>query len=99
MKSKALQFEWDEDKNKININKHGISFKMASRVFYDEHRLVFPDIQHSTNEERQITIGFVKDVLMVVHTMRGERVRIISARPATKAERERYYGKDCDFFL
>ena len=85
-------FEWDENKNRININKHGLSFKTAAKVFLDNKRINYYDIEHSINEDRWITIGKVKDVLFVVYTERGNKTRIISAREAQPSEKEKYYG-------
>ena len=88
-----LRFEWDEEKEKINIIKHGIDFKTASHVFLDLNRLEFYDEKHSTAEEdRYITIGLVEEILTVVYTERTTALRIISARAATKKERMAYYG-------
>ena len=89
----GLQFEWDEEKEKITIAKHGIDFKTASHVFLDQNRLEFFDEEHSTLEEdRYITIGLVEEILTVVYTERAASLRIISARAATKKERMIYYG-------
>ena len=91
-----LRFVWDEDKNRANIKKHGISFSVAARVFDDDLRLEYPDPKHSQDEERYLTIGLVHDVLTVVYCDReklftGETdIRIISARLATKLERNAY---------
>ena len=88
-----LQFEWDEEKEKINIAKHGIDFETASHVFLDPNRLEYYDAAHSTaGEDRYITIGYIGEVLTVVYTDRTEALRIISARVATKKERMKYYG-------
>ncbi|MBQ7702856.1 MAG: BrnT family toxin [Firmicutes bacterium] len=89
-------FEWDEEKNKRNINNHGIDFETAARVFYDEDRLEYYDAAHSVMEDRYITIGEIKDVLIVmvvVYTERTNAIRIISARKATGRERREYYGR------
>ncbi len=86
-------FEWDEEKNELNKKKHGIRFELALRVFYDENRLEEYDEIHSEDEDRYISIGYVNGVLVVVHTDRGEAIRIISARPADKKERVKYYGQ------
>lgn len=83
-------FEWDEEKERVNIKKHGIDFDTASLVFEDYDSIVWRDESHSGDEERYNILGMVKDVLFVVYTERRERIRIISARLATKAER-RYY--------
>ena len=88
-----LQFEWDEEKDLINISKHGIDFETASHVFLDPNRLEYYDEAHSfAGEERCITIGFVEEILTVVYTERIKALRIISARVATKKERAIYYG-------
>lgn len=86
---------WDDNKDIINRQKHGLSFRRAARVFLDENRIEFPDEKHSEEEERKITIGRVKEVLFVVCTERDEKTRLISARKANKEERSWYlYGND-----
>ncbi|MBQ4466599.1 MAG: BrnT family toxin [Firmicutes bacterium] len=88
-------FEWDEDKNKSNLTKHGIDFETAAFVFNDDNRLEYFDFDHSVEEERFITIGAINDVtivVVVVYTVRTSAIRIISARKATKQERNYYYG-------
>lgn len=87
----GLTVEWDVDKNEINKKKHGVSFEAAALVFADEHYLELYDDEHSVDEDRYIAIGLVEDILFVVHTMRNENVRMISARLATKQERSFYY--------
>lgn len=87
--------EWDDDKNEANKRKHGISFELAALVFADEHYLELYDDEHSVDEDRYIAIGMVEDILFVVHTMRNETVRMISARLATKQERSFYYDSQC----
>ena len=89
----GILFEWDEEKNEINMHKHGIRFELALRVFYDENRLEEYDEAHSESEDRYISLGYVNGVLVVVHTDRDEAIRIISARPADKKERMKYYGQ------
>ena len=84
--------EWDDRKNKINREKHGISFETAAHVFEDINRIEFYDEAHSTEEDRYIVLGLVRKVLFVVYTDRGDATRIISARKATNAETEVYYG-------
>ena len=81
-----------EEKEQKNIVKHGIDFSTAALVFGDESRIELFDEEHSVDEDRYITIGLVNDVLTVVYTIRTEAYRIISARIATKAEKEEYYG-------
>lgn len=91
---KAITFEWDEAKNTINGKKHGISFKEAETVFYDENALLIPDPEHSTMEERFVILGhsFSLKLLMVCHCYRrnDKVIRIISARKATKNESRQY---------
>lgn len=91
----GIYVEWDSDKNEMNKKKHGISFEAAALVFADEHYLELYDDEHSIDEDRYIAIGMVEDVLFVVHTMRDENVRMISARLATKQERRFYYDSQC----
>ncbi len=89
-----MQFEWDDEKEKININKHGIDFETAAKVFNDENRLELFDEIHSEFEDRYITIGIIDSiayVVMVVYTEREDAIRIISARKATQQERRIYY--------
>ena len=88
-----LNFEWDEEKNEANKRKHGVGFDTAMLIWEDADRIERYDDIHSVDEDRWISIGKVKDVLFVVHTDRGEAIRIISARIATKQEREEYYGQ------
>jgi len=88
-----IQVEWDENKEKINIRKHGISFDIAALVFADEERIEYYDKLHSSAEEdRYVVLGMVEDVLFVVYTDRRSAVRLISARAATAHERRLYYG-------
>jgi uncharacterized protein len=90
------QFEWDERKNEANLRKHGISFEEAMDVFADEHRVEFID-RIEAGEERWHVIGFVPHtplLLLVVHAYpepgNNNFIRLISARRATKREREIY---------
>ncbi len=90
-------FEWDPNKAKSNIEKHKISFEDATSVFKDENAVSIFDEEHSSNEERWITIGMdIKTrTLVVVHTFvtlnkSSCNIRIISARKATKNE-QKYY--------
>jgi len=87
-----MDFEWDENKNKLNIEKHGIDFNEAKNVFDDSKRKIAPDLRKDYGEERWLTIGKVLDtIVVVVYTIRSEVSRIISARYAKKAERDKYY--------
>ena len=85
-----MKFEWDETKNQININKHGIPFQLAAKVFLDEHVIILPDELHSAAEDRSIAIGKVGKILYVVFTERRDTIRLISARKATKLEAQLY---------
>lgn len=90
------EFEWDENKNRINQRKHGISFSEAKTVFYDDAALVIDDPEHSVDEERFIILGLSNrmNLLVVCHCCRESEtvIRIISARKATKTEAQ-FYGK------
>ena len=89
-----IRFEWDENKNEINIKKHRISFEEAKTVFYDEDALVINDPEHSQEEDRFIILGISKEanLLVVCHCYRESDtvIRIISARKATKSETKQY---------
>jgi len=88
----GLLFEWDERKAKQNLSKHGISFDEASTVFGDTLSITIEDPVHSTREHRLVTLGHSakQRLLVVVHTDRSNRVRLISARIATRHERRKY---------
>jgi uncharacterized protein len=88
----GLLFEWDPKKARLNLKRHGISFDEASTAFRDPLSQTIEDPLHSENEERFVLIGQTIQgrILVIVHTDRGERIRIISARLATKKERLRY---------
>lgn len=90
----GLTFEWDRRKAASNMKKHGVSFEEASTVFRDPLALTIEDPDHSVDEERWVTLGKSdKQVLLVVsHTDRLGRIRIISARRATARERRSYEG-------
>jgi uncharacterized protein len=92
-----LLFEWDPAKGRSNIAKHGVAFDEASTCFEDALSITILDPLHSQEEERFVLIGHShrNRILVVVHTDGGERIRIISARPATNKER-RFYEKDAD---
>ena len=88
-------FEWDPEKAKRNLEIHGVSFDEASTAFGDTPSLTIYDPLHSEDEDRFILIGntYKNRLIVVVHTARGNRIRIISARKTTKKERE-YYEKN-----
>ena len=85
-------FEWDPEKEEENNNKHNVSFPEASTIFYDNNSITIEDEFHSFHEQRYITIGYTNHgrLLTVCATDRGDRIRIISAREATKQERTTY---------
>jgi uncharacterized DUF497 family protein len=87
-----MEFEWDPRKARINLRKHGVSFTEAGTIFGDDLAITVSDPDHSDNEDRYITIGWSDQhrLLIVSHTDRGDRIRIISARELTKAERKEY---------
>ena len=87
-----LLFEWDSNKARRNIETHDISFDEASTAFSDTSSLTIHDPLHSDEENRFILIGnsYQNRLLVVVHTERGNKIRIISARKATKKERKQY---------
>lgn len=89
-----MKFEWDEDKNTINKEKHKISFETAAYVFDDPYYIEMFDFERSVDEDRYIAIGKVGDIVFVVFTERKDTIRLISARLATNAERSLYYDQD-----
>ena len=92
-----MNFEWDENKNTINREKHKISFETAAYVFDDPYYIEMFDFEHSVEEDRYIAIGKVGDVLFVVFAERKDMIRLISARLATNAERDLYYDQDIHY--
>lgn len=89
-------FEWDPTKAAENLVKHGVAFEEAKSVFADPMFITFVDDEHSVDEERYITVGISGRgrLLVVAHTERQERIRIISARKATKKEVSYYENAD-----
>lgn len=87
-----MEFEWDEEKAEANRTKHGVSFPEASTVFGDPLSLTQYDPDHSDDEDRYVTMGESSDgrLLVVSHTDRDNRIRIISARRATRRDRKAY---------
>lgn len=87
-----MEFEWDETKNRANIRKHGVSFATAARIF-EKPFLTRRDDRRQYGEARYISVGEVDGVAVVVvaHTNRGGRTRLISARPASRKERQAWY--------
>ncbi|MCL6707827.1 BrnT family toxin [Pseudomonas sp. R2.Fl] len=86
-----MVFEWDDDKNAANVAKHGLSFDLACRIF-EGPVLSAPDTRFEYGEVRINSIGAISGVVIIVvtHTDRQGRVRLISARPAKRKERDRY---------
>jgi uncharacterized protein len=84
--------EWDPEKAASNLAKHGVDFREAGTVLDDPLSTTFPDPDHSDAEQRYLTIGLSASgrILVVAHTDRGDAVRLITARPATSAERRFY---------
>ena len=87
-----MRFEWDPKKAAANLKKHGVSFQEAATVFGDPLAITFQDPDHSEDEERQVTFGLSlrKRLIVVSHTQREDRTRIISARPMGRKERVIY---------
>ena len=86
------EFEWDSAKADSNLRDHRITFSFASRVFLDPFRQQQLDTREEYGEERWIVIGRVDEwILMVVYTLRGSNIRLISARKATRNETECYW--------
>ena len=88
----SLLFEWDRTKASSNLRKHRVSFEEASSVFGDPMATTIEDPQVRSSEYRFVTIGqsVLGQLLIVVHTERSDKIRIISARKATRAERNQY---------
>lgn len=90
-----LRFAWDARKAAANLRKHGVSFDEAETVFADDNALLLDDPGHSQDEDRSVLLGLSERlrVLVVSHTLRdaGDTIRMISARRATRREREQYF--------
>ena len=87
-----MEFQWDRGKAAANLKRHRVSFHEAAAVLEDPLSTTFPDEAHSEAELRFLTIGAATGghILVVAHTERNDTVRIISARRATRREREFY---------
>jgi hypothetical protein len=87
-----MKFEWDQSKAASNLKKHGVSFEEAKTVFDNLLAVIFDDEAHSVDEQREIIIGHSRQnrLLLIAFTERSGNVRIISARLATRNEREDY---------
>jgi uncharacterized DUF497 family protein len=88
----GLRFTWDQRKAAANARKHGVTFREASTAFADPLSITIPDPEHSLGEQRFVLIGLShrRRLLVVAHTERGDTIRIINARPATRQERQTY---------
>ena len=87
-----LSFEWYSEKERLNVEKHGIDLEAVKNVFADPFRIEQYDAEHSGIEDRWQTLGMAGDILLVVYTERRQTVRVITAREATPEERRIYYG-------
>jgi uncharacterized DUF497 family protein len=92
----ALRFEWDKRKAKLNVRAHGVSFDEATTVFGDPLAITISDPDHSQAEMRFVDMGlsYLGRLLVVSYTERGNRIRVISARLATRNERRQYEEAD-----
>lgn len=92
--TRVVEFEWDQQKAGTNLRKHGVDFADAALVLYDDRALTARD-PDEYDEERCATLGLdaLGRVFVVVYTWWEERIRVISARRATPAERKRYESK------
>ena len=84
-----FEFEWHRRKARANERKHGVTFEESAAAFDDPRSLTIPDPEHSLGEDRFVLIGRTAGdrIVVVVHTLRGETIRLISARPATPREK------------
>ena len=88
-----MQFEFDADKQALNLRKHGIDLSDAAYVFLDPHRLDAADERKDYGGERRLVVGAVEDrVWVVVYTRRADAIRLISARKANEREQKRYHA-------
>ena len=90
-----MTFTWDPDKDAVNRRKHAVGFREAASVLEDPLSTTYPDPAHSRGELRYVTIGRSRlgRTLVVAHADRGDMIRVISARPATRRERRFYEEK------
>jgi len=88
----SLEFEWDPAKAEKNSRDHGVTFEEAATAFSDPLARIFDDPEHSSDEPREIIVGYSERqrLLLVSFTERSPKIRIISARPATRGERQRH---------
>jgi len=88
----GIEFEWNPNKAALNLMNHKVTFGEAATVLSDSLSITVSDTDHSFDEERFITVGWSNRLrlLLVAHTERGVKIRIISARQLTRTEREKY---------
>jgi len=88
-------FEWDGEKARSNLRKHGVDFADAVAVFEDEGALTMPDQIYAVDEQRFVALGrdAQRRILVVVYTWRGENIRLVSAGPAMRGERLQYLAR------
>jgi uncharacterized DUF497 family protein len=88
----GVEFDWDDQKSRLNIINHGVTFEEAAEVFFDPFYQYGDATPNDVNEQRNFVLGYsvAQRLLLVVYTERRERTRIISARLATRAERKLY---------
>ena len=88
----SLEFEWDPAKAEKNSRDHGVTFEEAATAFSDPLARIFDDPEHSSDEPREIIVGYSERqrLLLVSFTEQSPKIRIISARPATRGERQRH---------
>jgi uncharacterized DUF497 family protein len=91
-KNSPIEAEWDPAKDRKNMRNHGVSFEEAVTVFEDPMMATIDDPDHSVTERRMVTMGYSSQgrLLVVVHTDRGDKIRLISARRPTRSERRFY---------
>ena len=90
-----MEFEWDPEKERSNLDKHGVGFTEAATVFGDPLEITISDPDHSIGEARFLSMGYssLNRLLVVSYTEREDRIRIISARAASSRERRQYESK------
>ena len=88
-----IEYEWDEQNNLLNIEKHGLSFELAAEVFTETH-LTRQNARFDYGEDRYLTTGSLKErIVTVAHTLRNEAIRIVSMRKANEREQKIYLQK------
>ena len=91
------EFEWDDEKAALNVERHQLSFETARRAFADYFAVSRDDNRHDYGEDRYLLLGMVEERLLVIsYTLRDSRIRIISARLAEPRERRRYHEQNIE---